>query len=81
MDLSAQMLRSARQKSGDISLYLADAVAMPFQDRSFGGALCTTALHHFAALPPVFREAYRVIDRGEVRHLYGYVRADAGLLA
>ena len=64
LDLSAQMLRSARQKSGDISLYLADAVAMPFQDRSFGGALCTMALHHFAALPPVFREAYRVIDRG-----------------
>lgn len=64
LDLSAQMLRSARQKSGDISLYLADAVALPFQDRSFDGALCTLALHHFAVLPPVFREAYRVIDRG-----------------
>ncbi len=26
--------------------------------------MCTLAIHHFAALSPVFQEAYRVLDRG-----------------
>lgn len=63
LDLSGQMLRSARQKGGSISLFQADAAELPFQDGSFDGVLCTMALHHFADLLTVFRESYRVLDR------------------
>lgn len=66
IDLSSGMLRSARLKNDCISLLRADAVALPFRDGSFDGAVCTMALHHLPDLAPVFCEAFRVLRQGRL---------------
>ena len=64
LELSGQMVRTARNKGPGIAWFMGDAAALPFQDGSFAGALCTLAIHHFSALTPIFSEVYRVLARG-----------------
>lgn len=66
LDLSMGMLRTARRKDDSLRLVRCDAAAMPFSDRSFDGIVCTMALHHLPQLEPVFSEALRVLDRGNL---------------
>lgn len=66
LDRSGLMLRKARSKASDLPLIGADAAALPFPDRSFDGAICTLALHHFADLDATFAEAARVLHRGRL---------------
>ena len=66
LDLSLGMLRTALRKDSSLHLVRGDAAAMPFPDRSFDGAVCTMALHHLPHLEPVFSEALRVLQRGNL---------------
>ena len=63
VDVSRQMLTSARAKSGAVRWVNGDAAAFPYADRSFRAAVCTLALHHFPRPGRVFREIARVLDR------------------
>ncbi len=64
LDRSGLMLRTARAKSSDLPLVGADAAALPFPNRSFGGAICTLAIHHFTDLEATFAETARVLKNG-----------------
>jgi SAM-dependent methyltransferase len=64
VDVSRQMLTSARAKSGAVRWVNGDAAALPCADASFRAAVCTLALHHFPRPEHVFREIARVLDRG-----------------
>ncbi|MDB4947556.1 MAG: Methyltransferase type 11 [Gemmatimonadetes bacterium] len=53
----------------DVTVELADALALPYPDGAFGFALCSTALHHFdvrADAPRVLRELDRVARYGVI---------------
>jgi demethylmenaquinone methyltransferase / 2-methoxy-6-polyprenyl-1,4-benzoquinol methylase len=60
-DLSFGMLHNART---DAPLVHADALALPFEDGSFDGALSGFALRNFVSLGPVFSELGRVVRAG-----------------
>jgi SAM-dependent methyltransferase len=64
LDISPTMLQSAQAKSGLVRWCLGDATALPFAGGSFPGVVCTLAIHHFPALEPAFREAFRVLKKG-----------------
>ena len=66
VDLSTRMVGAARRKTLSVNWCLARAETLPFADRSFQGAICTLALHHFSDLAPIFREIHRVLDRGKL---------------
>jgi SAM-dependent methyltransferase len=64
-DLHPQMLELARQRCHaypEISIEPADALALPYPDRSFDAAMLSLALHHFDAVQQqrVLRELARV---------------------
>jgi 2-polyprenyl-3-methyl-5-hydroxy-6-metoxy-1,4-benzoquinol methylase len=68
-DAHPQTLQLARRQVGEhprIRVEPADALALPYPDRAFDFALCSTALHHFE--PPeavqVLAELARVASRG-----------------
>lgn len=70
-DAHAQTLELARHHVGDlprIRVEPADALALPYPDKTFDFALCSTALHHFE--PPdavrVLGELARVARRGVI---------------
>jgi len=60
-DFSAGMLQAARTTA---PLVRADALRLPFADRSFDALTCGFALRNFTALPPVFAECARVLRPG-----------------
>jgi ubiquinone/menaquinone biosynthesis C-methylase UbiE len=62
VDVSRQMLASARARPGPVRWVNGDAAALPFADASFQAAVCTLALHHFCQPELVFREIARVLD-------------------
>ncbi|MBI1742589.1 methyltransferase domain-containing protein [Candidatus Acetothermia bacterium] len=66
IDQSSVMLEYARKKSNShlVQWHLGDAEHMPFADKTFVGALCTLAIHHFNDTRPIFAEVYRVLARG-----------------
>ncbi|MEH2409064.1 class I SAM-dependent methyltransferase [Nostoc sp.] len=64
VDQSKQMIDAAINKSNVVAWQVAEAEKLPYADGSFSGVLCTLAIHHFAALSPVFREIYRVLAAG-----------------
>ncbi len=66
VDLSRRMLGEAAGKAAHVRWHLGDATALPFRDGVFDGVVCTNAIHHFPALGPAFREAYRVMDAGRL---------------
>lgn len=63
IDQSAQMLEKAREKSDRVSWHQADVTALPFDNTSFDGAICTLAIHHFHNLETAFGEVRRVLKR------------------
>jgi ubiquinone/menaquinone biosynthesis C-methylase UbiE len=71
LDRSGLMLRTAQAKSKgaksqSLPLIGADAAALPFPNRSFAGAVCTLAIHHFDDLEATFAEARRVLKNGRL---------------
>ena len=60
------MIDAARAKnSGNLIEWReADVAALPFKNASFGGAICTLAIHHFVDLNAVFGEVRRVLKSG-----------------
>ncbi len=67
MDVSEKMLNLAKQKSSaSVQWFLHDAMAMPFADGSFSGAVSVCAIHHFSDLVVVFQEIFRVLRKGKL---------------
>lgn len=64
IDISNAMLEQARAKRLDVAWVRADAAALPFGDRTFDGAICTLAIHHFPRLDAPLREVFRVLHTG-----------------
>lgn len=64
VDRSVQMIERARRKASSVEWHLGEVEALPFPDRSFSGAICTLAIHHFDHLHRAFREVYRVMSGG-----------------
>ena len=64
IDISNEMLSKAQIKESKIKWHLGDAKALPFQNNSFDGAICTLATHHIESFECAFKEAYRVIKNG-----------------
>jgi SAM-dependent methyltransferase len=68
-DLSAIMLRYAREKLGDgdgIEWQEADALALPFADRSFGAVVCGFGIMFVPDRQAMLREARRVLVAGGI---------------
>ncbi len=63
--MSGRMIRSAAEKSAQVSWYQADAADLPFRDGAFDGVTSTLALHHFSDHTQVFQEVSRVLRRGK----------------
>ena len=61
LDVSSRMLVAARAKSSQVNWVLGAVESLPFRDRTFQGALCTLAIHHFDGLAAAFRECHRVL--------------------
>ena len=66
VDISSRMIANAKPKSRTVHWFQARAENLPFPDSVFSEAMCTLALHHFDELGPIFREVYRVLDRGKL---------------
>ena len=63
-DISDVMLGRARAAAPSVSWHKAAASKLPFPDRTFDGALCTLAIHHFDELLGPFREVRRTLKSG-----------------
>jgi len=64
VDVSRTMLDKAAAKSSRIEWRMASALALPFADATFDGAVCTLAIHHFPEIRAPFREVHRVMSSG-----------------
>ncbi len=64
LDPSDHMLGAARAKAQSITWIQGASEALPFEDDSFDGAMCTLAIHHFADLGKAFSEVDRVLRPG-----------------
>jgi ubiquinone/menaquinone biosynthesis C-methylase UbiE len=64
VDISKQMIESARQKTNEIDWYLSNVENLPFIDCQFSGGICILAIHHFRNLGASFREIYRILSDG-----------------
>ncbi len=64
VDQSSGMIEKARQKSDAVNWQIANVTSLPFGENSFGGAVCTLAIHHFPELFTPFREVRRVLAGG-----------------
>lgn len=61
VDISEQMIETARRKSDAVEWHLEDAASLPFAAEFFDGAISTLAIHHFESLSGVFGEIRRVL--------------------
>ncbi len=64
LDQSSVMIDNARKKSDKVTWHLGNAQHMPFGDKTFSGALCTLAIHHFKGIKPIFADIFRVLAQG-----------------
>jgi demethylmenaquinone methyltransferase/2-methoxy-6-polyprenyl-1,4-benzoquinol methylase len=64
LDFSEQMLERARRKSGEIEWVQGDALALPFEDRSFDAATVGFGVRNLADLELGLRELQRVLRDG-----------------
>ena len=62
IDLSSGMLHEARKKAPEIHLARASANHLPFGNMTFDLVFMTEVLHHFADVPPVINETFRVLQ-------------------
>lgn len=65
IDISEIMLKKAAKRTSNIQWVMADVNSIPFAARSFSGAICSLAIHHFPELLRPFQEIWRVIDQGK----------------
>jgi demethylmenaquinone methyltransferase/2-methoxy-6-polyprenyl-1,4-benzoquinol methylase len=69
-DFSTNMLRlygdkmSAKSRNGRFGMAAADALALPFRDRSFDGTITAFGIRNFADRPLALREMHRVLRPG-----------------
>jgi len=61
VDASNTMIATARKKNATLNWHVADVTDLPYNNRSFNGAICTLATHHFEDLAQAFREIRRVL--------------------
>ncbi len=64
IDISEEMLNSAREKDSSVNWIECDVTELPFDSGSFDGAMCTLAIHHFPDLVAAFSEIYSAIEHG-----------------
>lgn len=67
LDFSAQMLSFARQRYQDqphVSLTQGDALALPYEDNRFDGAIISFGLRNVTDIPKALQEMHRVIKPG-----------------
>ncbi len=64
IDPSEKMLSTARAKKPDIKWVCASAEDLPFQDKSFDGAIGTLTIHHWSDLEKAFAEIRRTLRSG-----------------
>lgn len=64
VDISAEMVRQAKQKSLEIQWDISDVNNLPYDNRTFNGATCILAIHHFNDLIMPFQEIHRVMNSG-----------------
>src|SRR6059036_1431206 len=64
VDLSRAMLSEARRKSPGLPVVQGSALALPFADQSFGGAVSGFVLRNLNDLPRAFAELARVLEPG-----------------
>lgn len=65
-DFAAQMLDLGRHKVKDAEIVVADALALPFEDASFGGMICGFGMRNLEDLTKGLAEARRVLKPGGV---------------
>lgn len=65
IDISEEMLNYAKEKSSEITWIESDVLELPFEEKSFDGAMCTLAIHHFSDLKLAFKNIYRVMRNGK----------------
>jgi ubiquinone/menaquinone biosynthesis C-methylase UbiE len=64
IDISEEMLEKARKKHPEIEWIKGDARSLPLPNGIFDGATCILATHHIKDIETAFREAFRVITKG-----------------
>ena len=62
-DISEPLVRIARTKTSGTLVFLGDAEALPFRDRSYAAVLGSSILHHVSQ-PAALREIWRVLQPG-----------------
>ena len=81
LEISATMLKRAKEKGRAIAWSNGRAEAMPFRSNSFDGATCTFVHHHMADPVAAFKEIHRVLKAARaVGNFQRDGRADAALL-
>lgn len=65
-DFSASMLELGRFKAKDAEIVVADALDLPFEDRSFAGMICGFGMRNLADLRRGVSEAKRVLGPGGI---------------
>ncbi len=66
VDPSKLMIDQAQVRDASIDWSIGSAEALPFEDNSFRGVICTNAIHHFQNLSKSFLECSRVISSGRL---------------
>ncbi len=67
LDPSEKMLNEAREKNPKLNWVLGTAEQIPFEDKTFAGAIATLTIHHWTDLTKSFKEISRVLtDEGRL---------------
>lgn len=64
VDFSAEMLERGKAKAPDVETVVADAKSLPFEDETFGGAICGFGVRNIRELETALGEVLRVLRPG-----------------